>query len=332
MWTSRQFYGALQVAALTSLFPGSVRAQNADQCRDVLQDGIRDQYSVTSSANMKSAFKNGFCNSTSNSSGSSTGAGLGVSVPLADAILGIKGNYSQDQQQAMKNKYCGNSSSDLSNDDYESMMKRVASVAVIQAWAQCMHDRAPVPPQAGLVSDVVSAGASDFVFRFRWIAGFQTNSAKVKDFFPSHATCSGPSISKGATIGTGWSVAQCTRQGNDAVMITVEADDQLGATTQTLPAITQTNGGAGGGVADPLLDLKKKCMGGAATACQDIWNATKDKCGTDVACIGQSQCWMDKARALTLIKTSCQPGQNPQSSPVVCQAVQKTADLDCENF
>lgn len=242
----RQLLRGLWIAAALAQLLIRAVAQNADQCRDVLQDGIRDQFSLARSSNLKSAFKNGFCSSMSNSSGSSAGGGGGISIPLADAIVGVKGNYSQDQQQAMKNKYCGNASSDLSNDDFESMMKRVASVAVIQAWSQCMHDRAPVPPQAGLVSEIESAGGSDFIFKFRWIAGFQKNSAIVKDFYVTHARCSGDSIATVTTIGTGWSVAQCTRQGNDAVMVTVEAADQLGATTQMLATVATDDQGTGG--------------------------------------------------------------------------------------
>ncbi len=290
----------LSLAACTSLFVGTAKGQNQDQCRDVLQDGIRDQYSVTNQTNLKSSFKNGFCSSMNNSSSGSTGAGLGVNVPLADAILGVKGNFNQDQQQTMKNKYCGNASGDLSNDDYVAMMKRVASQQVVEAWSQCMHDRAPVPAQSGLVSEIQTAGGTDFVFKFRWIAAFNQNNPTVGDFFTSHATCSGTSINKGALIGTGWSVAQCTRQGNEAVMVTLEAANQLGATTQTLQALGTTTPVVNAPPA--ATDLKTKCMNGSATACSSSWQQTKDTCGFDAACIGRSQCWMNKSRAITLIK------------------------------
>src|ERR1700733_13747126 len=136
MRTFRHPFGRLHLAVLALLITCNAGAQGTDQCRDFLQQGIRDEYSVTSSVDMRSAFKSGFCNSTSNSSGSTTGGGLGVSVPLADAILGVKANYNQDQKQEMSGKYCGNSSSSLSDDDYVSMMKRIASVAVVQTWSQ----------------------------------------------------------------------------------------------------------------------------------------------------------------------------------------------------
>lgn len=314
---------------------GSVVAEAQDQCKDVLQDGIRDQYAVSNQTNLKSSFQSGFCSSLNSSSGNSSGGGVGISVPLADALLGLKGNFNEDQKQSMKNKYCGSGSSDLSDDDYVAMMKRVASQQIVEAWVQCMHEHAPIQAQNGLTSDIQTAGGADFIFRFRWIAAFKQNDARVADFFASHATCVGNDISKGAVIGNGWSIAQCTRQGNDPVMVTLEAADQLGATTQILPG-SSASLAAQNDHATGANDVKAQCMSGEATACSTLWKNQKDNCGNDVACKAQAQCWSDKSRALTLIKISCSPDQNGNVNQQVCdnqkQYVARQAQMDCEHF
>jgi len=82
-------------------------------------------------------------------------------------------------------------------------------------------------------------------------------------------------------------------------------------------------------------DLKAQCMGGSATACSNLGKQQKDTCGFDAACIGQAQCWMDKSRALTLIKTICDPGSgqfNQQSCDFQRQNVGPTASRDCSNY
>jgi hypothetical protein len=82
-------------------------------------------------------------------------------------------------------------------------------------------------------------------------------------------------------------------------------------------------------------DLKTECMGGSAVACSNLWKQQKDTCGFDAACIGQAQCWMDKSRALTLIKTVCDPGNgqfNQQSCDFQRQNVGPTASRDCSNY
>lgn len=312
-----------------TLFQQGTRAQNQDACRDVLQDGIRDQFSLNTQTNLKTSFKTGFCNSYRGASSGSSGGGLGVSIPLADAILGVKGNFSQSQQQDMASKYCASGSSDLSNDDYTAMMKRVASTQVVEAWSMCMHDRAPVAPGVGLTSEIDTAGGDDFVFKFRWVAGLNQNSARVQDFFVSNAICRGTSVQPNATIGTGWSVAQCTRKDAGPVMVTVSAADQLGATTQKLPGRSTTP-------SPQPTDSKTQCMNGSATACSSLWQQTKASCGYDAACIARSQCWMDKSRAITLIKISCQPDQNGQVNQQSCQFqtqnAKSVAERDCDTF
>jgi hypothetical protein len=303
---------------------GNAKAQNQDSCRDILQDGIRDQFSNVNVSNLRSNFKTAFCNSNDTTNSGSTNAGLNVTVPLADALLGIGGKFGQDQQQQMRSKYCGSTGSDLSNDDYTAMMKRIASAQVVEAWSVCMHDRAPVPQGVGITSEIDTAGGDDFVFKFRWIAGLNQNSAKVQDFLVSNATCTGTSTRPDAVIGTGWSVVQCTRKNNGPVMVTVSAADQLGATTQKLPAASTPP--------PPADDLKTKCMNGSATACSSLSNQVRASCGFDAACIGRAQCWSDKSRAITLVKTVCAPGQNQQTCDFQTQNVRRNLDMDCDSF
>ena len=77
---------------------------------------------------------------------------------------------------------------------------------------------------------------------------------------------------------------------------------------------------------------KQKCMGGSATACSDLWQQLKPTCGFDVACMARAQCWSDKSRAITLVKTTCAPGQNQQSCDFQTNNVQRQLQMDCDNF
>lgn len=53
---------------------------------------------------------------------------------------------------------------------------------------------------------------------------------------PRGATCSKKTIQEGSSIGTEWELAHCTRSGNAAVLITLQAAQNMGSTSQKLDA------------------------------------------------------------------------------------------------
>jgi hypothetical protein len=81
--------------------------------------------------------------------------------------------------------------------------------------------------------------------------------------------------------------------------------------------------------------LKRKCMGGSASACSELDKRVQLTCGYDAACIGRAQCWQDKSRALVLIEDVCNtgfPNYNAQSCVFRRQNVGQQAKADCDSF
>lgn len=81
--------------------------------------------------------------------------------------------------------------------------------------------------------------------------------------------------------------------------------------------------------------LKRKCMGGSASACSELDKRVQLTCGYDAACIGRAQCWQNKSRALVLIENVCNPSfpnYNAQSCAFQRQNVGQQAKADCDSF
>ena len=84
-----------------------------------------------------------------------------------------------------------------------------------------------------------------------------------------------------------------------------------------------------------MAGLKRKCMGGSASACSDLDKRVQLTCGYDAACIGRAQCWQNKSRALVLIENVCNPSfpnYNAQSCAFQRQNVGQQAKADCDSF
>lgn len=296
-------------------------AQSEDRCRDILQNGVRDEYSDVRNRNIRSSFQASLCSDYNQSSRSGSGGNLGVSIPIADALVGVKGGYSQDQVQKMGSKYCGDNASNLSDDDFTSMMKRVASEKVVEAWSNCM---ATTAGQGGLQSATEIDG-KEITFKIKWMPRFGVNSVTVDDFFVKGATCDPIRLRDGVSIGTEWKLQHCSRNGEGPVIITVEAANNMGSTIQSIPGVDQKP------PPPPGESLKSKCMQGSSEACFELSKQVRQTCGYGPACNGPALCWENKASAILVVKNACEgPNSNAQICGIQTNNMKSHLDMDCD--
>ena len=218
---------------LVLLLSTAVCAGQEDRCRDVLQDGVKDQYSDLKNHDVRSSMQSAVCSAYDTSHNGSSGGEGSLNVPIAGKLLGASGGYDQKQLDTMGSKYCGDNSSKLSDSDYTNTLKRVASEKVLTAWSECMKEKF-AGQQGGLESDIEPSG-SEIVFKVRWVPRFNApGNVTVADLYTKGATCTSRTVYEGSEIGTEWKLVHCTRTGNDPVLISVEAADNNGSTSQKL--------------------------------------------------------------------------------------------------
>ena len=317
----KPFFFCLTVLLLATGLRSQAQSSE-DRCRDILVDGVRDEFSDLRNRNVKSAFQSALCSDIAQSGNNSSGAQGGFSVPIAAGLIGANGGYNQSQISALRNKYCAQTSTSLSDEDYSNMMKRVSSAKVVDAWSACMVRI--VNPDGGLQSLIEEAG-NQLIFRVRWNPRFNVSSVTVADFYASNAHCASTLLQPGSTIGTEWQIQHCVRLSNDPVIITLQATNQMGSTEQKLPALaTKTE------VPAPVT-TKDKCMGGSASACSTLSTETRSSCNFDAACISRAQCWSDKSRAITLVKYTCDH-QNAEACTFQRNNVARQVSMDCDDF
>ena len=217
---------------LTSLY-----AQSQNLCRDVLANGVREQYSVASDGDLRTAFRSALCSALGQSGEEGANADAGLTAPVKGLVDGGNAGYNGSQQRQMKTRYCGDGGSQLSDGDFGNMMESIASETVFADWSKCVEEAGRASSQdnqTGLVSDLQGEDQETLLFRTKWVPRPNSpRSVTVEDFYVRGATCQPLELAEGKSIGTEWVVQSCARQRDDGpVLFALEASNQMGSAVQ----------------------------------------------------------------------------------------------------
>lgn len=128
-----RFTATLSVVSFVTLFSQALYAE----CRDILEQGIRNTYQSLRTSSLRSAFYDGFCNHTIQKATSSSGGGLSIAFPVEGVPVDLGGSYDESSGNSFQQELCGNRQGGLSDGKYEKLLQAVADPAIVQAWSQC---------------------------------------------------------------------------------------------------------------------------------------------------------------------------------------------------
>lgn len=121
---------------LVLMFPIRIcSAQQEDRCRDILQNGVKNEYSDLTNHDLRSSMRSALCAAYDESHNHKSGAEGGASIPVVGKL---QGGYSDSQLDSLGGQYCGDNASNLSDSDHTNTMKRVASEKIVDEWGKCM--------------------------------------------------------------------------------------------------------------------------------------------------------------------------------------------------
>src|SRR4051812_35144165 len=89
------------VASLCAI-PVALQAQDA--CRDILDQGIRNEINSYNQNTFDSDVRSAICASSDDVQRARMGAGLNLNIPIAEAILGIGGSYDSDRVSEIRRR------------------------------------------------------------------------------------------------------------------------------------------------------------------------------------------------------------------------------------
>jgi hypothetical protein len=187
------------------------------QCNALLEKGVFDQFHMQSSRDARSSFKEALCTDKSATTKTSTSVGGSLSI----SIFAAEGHYGTEAFDEMRNRYCKDTSSAISDDDRNWIEREVASPLILKAWSDCMHDALG---QAGIIATYDTTGSGRyFVIMVKWVAALGVNAVTLKDDVQVQgADCTRHLVlKKGATVQTEWITQQCERDPTSEVLVTI---------------------------------------------------------------------------------------------------------------
>lgn len=189
-----------------------------DECRAILEQGVRNTYSFTRSGDLKSNLKNSFCNEKSVQAKDQSGGGISLAFPYAGNLVSLGGNYNQSNGKALHEQSCADANSSMSNENYEQLLQYIADPRIVQAWSECIHNKGG-PLLNGEIDDEETVSIS---LKFRNIGGV-SETILTKDTKITGARCEDMDWEKGKIINGSEQFLTCERIGKRPVSVTVNS-------------------------------------------------------------------------------------------------------------
>ena len=243
-------------------------AQSADRCSDVLRSGVFNENKSFTQANYTSKLKDALCAESSTSNQDSNAVGASAKV----GIFGGEGSYNEQHAQSLKDSYCHKQGSNLSQDDVNWMMQRIASEAVLKAWSRCMELHAP--KKGVVVGEIDDVNGDNFIFSAHWNPALGVVDATATSFVVKGASCDPVLIKAGTKIDVEGIKQPCIRSGSGTVTVVLNTNHgaAVGNLNGIKPVVTTPV------IAEGHNSLKNKCLGGYAPACQTLAEKLAPRC------------------------------------------------------
>ena len=186
------------------------------ECRDILEQGIRNTYQSLRASSMRSAFTEGFCNKSIQKVQNSSGGGVSVGFPVDGIPVDIGGNYSQSGGNSLQQELCTNKAGDMSDAQYEKLLSAVADPNIVEAWRQCEGSSGGL-----LLTGKLNGSTLVLAISFRNI-GAVSSTILTDDAAFDGVRCDSPWLS-GMKVDGSIRYLQCKRIGTDPVTVTVNS-------------------------------------------------------------------------------------------------------------
>ena len=186
------------------------------ECRDLLEQGIRNTYQSLRTSSMRSAFTEGFCNKSIQKVQNSSGGGISIGFPVDGIPVDIGGNYSQSGGSSLQQELCNNKAGDMSDSQYEKLLSAVADPNIVEAWRQCESSSGGL-----LLTGKLNGSTLVLAISFRNI-GAVSNTILTDNASYDGVRCDSPWLS-GMKVDGSTRYLQCKRIGTDPVTVTVNS-------------------------------------------------------------------------------------------------------------
>lgn len=204
----------MRALCMTSAFLITSTGVFAEECQAILEQGIRNTFQSLRAGNLKSSFRNGFCDKSLQQMKDGRGGGLSLGFPIDGVPINLSGNYSDSSAKTLQREICSNSSGDLSDAKYESLMQAIADPTIVNAWTQCKSNSGGV-----LLNGKLNGSTLILSMRFRNI-GSVSETKLTGDAMFDGAIC--PKLwVDGLRLDGSEKYMQCKRIGTDPITVTV---------------------------------------------------------------------------------------------------------------
>ena len=224
---------------LAGLLVAGAVPSRANECKDTLVQGVRNQYNLASQQNVQTVLADAVCNGQSNLASGSGGSGGGVTLSIHGYPVSLIRDYQLQRVDEMRSRYCANRKEDLNEDDLSWLSRQVVAGGIISAWANCMIHHSQGSNAQGVHSSLGSIG-DQLSFEAYFSDPFHIGKLPViEEFYVEGATCSPPpTFNPGGDLDIMPMIQPCKREGNGPVVIVLSTS--MGDVSQTLNAASAT--------------------------------------------------------------------------------------------
>ncbi|MCE5989733.1 hypothetical protein LVV83_22175 [Pseudomonas sp. LM20] len=217
LWPSYQSSRPLLVAAALVSFFNAATAL-ADECRDILEQGIRNTYEQTRNGDLRSNLSSAFCQSSLNQVRSRSGGGFSLGFNYGGSPVSLGGDFNDQNGKSFQQEACAQGASNLSNSNYEKLLQHVADENIVRAWSQCNQTSGGLLLDGRLNEDTLILS-----LRFRNSGNIHqttlNSNAQVRG-----ASCEDIPWKSGTVITGSVQYVQCERHGEQPVTVTVNSE------------------------------------------------------------------------------------------------------------
>lgn len=132
----RQVERWIVVITAIALTLSGIKAQDA--CIALLQHGIYDTHSAQGSTQTFASFKSNFCSWYSSYRQTHQSAGASLTIPIVDIPIGLSGNMTYGEADAMQQGLCSSQASTSSLDQTWAQIDRTLNAGGTQAFVECV--------------------------------------------------------------------------------------------------------------------------------------------------------------------------------------------------
>lgn len=214
----KSLYFCAMLGVIISLYAQSNAL--ADECGDVLSDGVRDLAVISSNTQMSSDTKKWFCSDGFESLAKTKSNNDSLGVELDGDNLAFSSENATDSAWEKRKTFCASDDRSFSENQSISILKQIASKPVIEAWQACINTKFSGKKMIDVQFNEIDS--ETFILRAKFTPIYTGQPEPVIDGLTQNGvTCTSSGISKGKSLTVQGSKALCERSGDDKIVIII---------------------------------------------------------------------------------------------------------------